>query len=97
MAQVFPSRRSAASISFLSVMKIQTLLAVATLCVLPALAVGQSLPSLASLRVGYTMRKNTVQSEGDLKVQIDGLDREMAEAARLGSPPSFVAWWWRKA
>src|SRR5260221_4432158 len=50
----------------------------------PATAAPQALTSLASLRVGYTTRKNTVKPEGELKAQIDALDAQIAEASRLG-------------
>jgi len=50
----------------------------------PATAVPQAMTTLASVRVGYTTRKNTVKPQGELKAQIDALDAEIAEAARLG-------------
>jgi poly(3-hydroxybutyrate) depolymerase len=50
----------------------------------PAIALPQALTSLSSLRVGYSTRKNTVKPQGDLKAQIDALDAQIAEAARLG-------------
>ena len=51
---------------------------------IPANAGAQALTSLASVRVGYTSRKNTVKPQGDLKAQIDALDAQIAEASRLG-------------
>src|SRR5262245_23489567 len=58
---------------------------VATLCTLvPAAAFPQALTSLASVRVGYTTRKNTVKPQGELKTQIDAIDAQIAEANRLG-------------
>ena len=51
---------------------------------LPASAGAQALTSLASVRVGYTTRKNTVKPQGELKAQIDALDAQIAEATRLG-------------
>src|SRR3954465_8806675 len=51
---------------------------------LPAPARAQALTSLASVRVGYTSRKNTVKPQGELKAQIDALDAQIAEATRLG-------------
>ena len=58
---------------------------VATLCALvPAAAFPQALTSLASVRVGYTTRKNTVKPQGELKAQIDAIDAQIAEANRLG-------------
>jgi poly(3-hydroxybutyrate) depolymerase len=56
-----------------------------SLCALvPATASAQALTSLASVRVGYTSRKNTVKPEGELKAQIDALDAQIADATRLG-------------
>jgi dienelactone hydrolase len=45
---------------------------------------GQALTSLSSLRVAYNTRKATVRPQGELKAQIDQLDKEIAEATRLG-------------
>src|SRR5207248_233143 len=65
-------------------MKIRVTL-IACLCALvPATALPQALTSLASVRVGYTTRKNTVNPQGELKAQIDALDAQIAEASRLG-------------
>src|SRR5262245_45959058 len=47
-------------------------------------AFSQALTSLASVRVGYTTRKNTVKPQGELKAQIDAVDQQIAEATRLG-------------
>src|SRR3954469_15938470 len=56
-----------------------------SLCALLPLSAGaQALTSLASVRVGYTSRKNTVKPQGELKAQIDALDAQIAEATRLG-------------
>jgi len=56
-----------------------------SLCALiPATAGAQALTSLASVRVGYSSRKNTVKPQGELKAQIDALDAQIAEASRLG-------------
>ncbi len=66
-------------------MKLRALLVAAAVSVLvPATALPQALTSLASLRVGYTTRKNTVKPQGELKAQIDALDAQIAEAGRLG-------------
>ncbi len=51
---------------------------------LPSAAFPQAQTSLSSLRVGYNTRKATVKPEGELKTQIDAVDRELAEATRLG-------------
>jgi poly(3-hydroxybutyrate) depolymerase len=56
-----------------------------SLCaLLPAIAGAQALTSLASVRVGYMTRRNTVKPQGELKAQIDALDAQIAEATRLG-------------
>ena len=56
-----------------------------SLCVLiPATATAQALTSLASVRVGYSSRKNTVKPQGEMKAQIDAIDAQIAEAGRLG-------------
>src|SRR3954465_3229249 len=65
-------------------MKLRSLLAACVIAFAPAIASAQALTSLASVRVGYTTRKNTVKPQGELKTQIDALDAEIAEAARLG-------------
>ena len=65
-------------------MKARVLLIIFLSALLPATAMSQALTSLASVRVGYTSRKNTVKPQGELKAQIDALDAQIAEAARLG-------------
>src|SRR4051812_3945410 len=59
-------------------------LALAVGLIVPAAASAQALTNLSSLRVGYNTRKATVRPEGELKTQIDAVDRELAEATRLG-------------
>jgi predicted esterase len=44
----------------------------------------QGLPALSGISVAYGTQKRTVQPAGELKAQIDALDREIAEARRLG-------------
>ena len=51
---------------------------------LPALASPQALTSLSTLRVRYNTSKETVQPTGELKAQIDAIDREIATAGRQG-------------
>jgi poly(3-hydroxybutyrate) depolymerase len=51
----------------------------------PAAAGAQSLPSLSSLRVAYNTRKATTKPQGELKAQIDDVDRELASATRSGN------------
>ncbi len=59
--------------------------AVLSLCALtPAAVSAQALISLASVRVGYSSRKNTVKPQGELKAQIDAIDAQIADATRLG-------------
>jgi poly(3-hydroxybutyrate) depolymerase len=50
----------------------------------PATAWPQALPGLSTLRVGYNTQKNTLKPEGALKTQIDEIDRQIADASRLG-------------
>jgi poly(3-hydroxybutyrate) depolymerase len=47
-------------------------------------AVAQAPPNMALLRVRYNSLKNSAKPDGALKAQIDAIDREVAEAARLG-------------
>ena len=65
-------------------MKARILLILSLCALVPTAAMSQALTSLASVRVGYTTRKNTVKPQGDLKAQIDALDAQIAEAGRLG-------------
>ena len=53
--------------------------------VAPAIAEAQALPNLASARVTYNTRKNTVDPHGDLKAQIDEVDKAIAAAVRAGN------------
>ncbi len=54
------------------------------LALLPSVAAPQALPPISSLRVSYNTRKTVVKPEGALKQQIDEIDRQIAEANRLG-------------
>ena len=66
-------------------MKLRNAIVAALVIVLaPTAALPQALTSLASVRVGYTTRKNTVKPQGELKAQIDALEAQIAEATRLG-------------
>jgi poly(3-hydroxybutyrate) depolymerase len=65
-------------------MKARALLLLALCALVPATATSQALTSLASVRVGYSTRKNTVKPQGELKAQIDALDAQIADASRLG-------------
>ncbi len=44
----------------------------------------QALPNLNSLRVRYNTQKSTVKPEGAVKAEIDGIDRQLAEAMASG-------------
>src|SRR5215472_11038315 len=48
------------------------------------LAVSQSLPNLALTRLNYTVTKRRVNAQGELKQKIDAVDKDLAEATRLG-------------
>src|SRR5215468_979806 len=50
----------------------------------PAGAWSQALTSLQSVRVGYNTRKATVRPSGELKDQIDAIDKEIAVATQQG-------------
>ena len=65
-------------------MKVRSFVIAVVCALLPAIASPQALTSLSSLRVGYNTRKTTAQPQGELKAQIDALDKEIAEANRLG-------------
>jgi poly(3-hydroxybutyrate) depolymerase len=47
-------------------------------------AAAQAPPNLASARVRYNSLKNSAKPDADLKTQIDAIDKEIAEASRLG-------------
>ncbi len=50
----------------------------------PSLAIGQALTNISSTIVRYNTRKATVKPQGELKAQIDAVDKEIADAQRLG-------------
>jgi predicted esterase len=62
----------------------KTLLLLALGLAVPSLAFPQALTSLSSVRVGYNTRKATVKPTGELKAQIDEIDKQIADASRLG-------------
>jgi predicted esterase len=47
-------------------------------------AVAQALPNLSTMRVLYNTRKVTTNPQGELKAQIDEVDKAIAEAQKLG-------------
>ncbi len=51
---------------------------------IPSLALAQALPNLSSLSVRYNTRKATVRPDGELKAQIDAVDKEIAAANKQG-------------
>ncbi|HSP91153.1 MAG TPA: PHB depolymerase family esterase [Vicinamibacterales bacterium] len=56
----------------------------AALILLPALAAAQALPGLSSLRVAYNTRKATANPQGELKAQLDAVDKALVAATRAG-------------
>jgi poly(3-hydroxybutyrate) depolymerase len=66
-------------------MRVFSLLAPAFALVVGASSVAaQALPNLNSTRVRYNTLKSTAKPEGELKGQIDQIDKELAEAVRAG-------------
>jgi poly(3-hydroxybutyrate) depolymerase len=66
-------------------MRMRRLLAAASMLALLAAPIfAQAPPNAASARVRYNSLKNSVKPDGDLKAQIDAIDKELAEATRLG-------------
>jgi len=63
----------------------KTVLLLALGLAVPSVASSQALTSLQSVRVGYNTRKATVKPTGELKAQIDEIDKQIAEATRLGN------------
>ncbi|MEP6763550.1 MAG: PHB depolymerase family esterase [Gemmatimonadaceae bacterium] len=59
-------------------------IASAFIVMVPALTHAQALTSISSLRVGYSTRKVTAKPTGELKAQLDSIDKDMAVASRLG-------------
>ena len=56
-----------------------------TACFLvPSLAAAQALPNISTLNVRYNTRKATVKPDGELKIQIEAIDKEIAAANRAG-------------
>src|SRR5215471_20152195 len=60
------------------------LLAIFLLASFSPLAHSQSLPNLALTRLNYTVTKRQVNPQGELKQKIDAVDKDLAEATRLG-------------
>lgn len=60
-------------------------LILAILLLTPALALAQALPNLSSLSVRYNSLKTAAKAEGELKAQLDGVDKAIAEARGGGN------------
>jgi dienelactone hydrolase len=63
---------------------LRALVASIFLALLVTPAYSQSLPNLASTRLNYTVTKRTKNPQGELKEKIDAIDKDLAEATRLG-------------
>jgi len=57
----------------------------AALALVPVLAGAQALPNLSGVRVAYNTRKATTNPQGELKAQIDEVDKEITAATRAGN------------
>ena len=62
----------------------RALIVAAVVLLAPSLAIGQALTNISSTIVRYNTRKATVKPQAELKAQIDAVDKEIAEAQRLG-------------
>ena len=60
-----------------------TIVAIALLC--PSLAFAQALPNINSLSVRYNSLKTAEKAEGELRAQLDEVDKAVAEARRAGN------------
>jgi len=58
---------------------------IAVVVFMPALAFAQALPNINSLSVRYNSLKTAVKAEGELKAQLDDVDKAIAEARRGGN------------
>ncbi|HJU42854.1 MAG TPA: PHB depolymerase family esterase [Vicinamibacterales bacterium] len=58
---------------------------VALVLLVPSLAFGQALINLSSLSVRYNSQKTSAKPEGELKAQLDEVDKAIAEARRTGN------------
>ncbi len=57
----------------------------AVLVLLPAISVAQALPNISSLQVRYSALKTAAKAEGELKAQLDEVDKTIGEARRSGN------------
>ena len=52
---------------------------------IPSLAFAQALPNINSLSVRYNSQKTAAKAEGELKAQLDEVDKAIADARRAGN------------
>ena len=57
----------------------------AAFLLIPTLGFAQALPNLNTLSVRYNSQKTSAKPEGELKAQLDDVDKAIAEARRLGN------------
>lgn len=62
----------------------RTILALIVVLASAAPALSQALPNISTLRVRYNTEKVRTSPQGELKAQIDAVDKEIAEATRQG-------------
>ncbi len=52
---------------------------------IPSLAIAQALPNINSLSVRFNSQKTAAKAEGELKAQLDEVDKAIADARRVGN------------
>jgi predicted esterase len=60
-------------------------LLIAVVALMPAIAFAQALPNINSLTVRYNSLKTAAKAEGELKAQLDEIDKAIADARRSGN------------
>jgi len=65
--------------------KIMRKVIIAIVLLVPALAFAQALPNINSLTVRYNSLKTAAKAEGELKAQLDEIDKAIADARRSGN------------
>jgi predicted esterase len=58
---------------------------IAAFLLVPAIALGQALPNINSATVRYNSQKTAAKAEGELKAELDDVDRAIADARRTGN------------
>ena len=58
---------------------------VALVLLVPSLAIAQALPNINLLSVRYNSQKTAAKAEGELKAQLDEVDKAIADARRVGN------------